>query len=142
MLETSCKHAILTIFILLRCRFLYFFSLCDIRNEAVFLLLAHSSLRGVNRKNMLKRWNFGLFDCSKTAKQFSVNSHGKFLCQYQAGRRAGKQVLSLKPFFLRILDTFHILSCYFSEIYFPFCFGPMFHGFWTSNFNFYWSLAL
>ena len=25
-------------------------------------------------------------DWSKTAKQFSVNSHGKFLCQYQASR--------------------------------------------------------
>ena len=29
------------------CRFLYFFSLCDVRNEAVFLILEHSSLRGV-----------------------------------------------------------------------------------------------
>ena len=46
-------------------------------------------------------------DWSKTAKQFSVNSHGKFLCQYQAGRRAGKQALSLEHFFLRILDTSH-----------------------------------
>ena len=46
-------------------------------------------------------------DWSKTAKQFSVNSSGKFLCQYQASRRAGKQALSLESFFLRILDTFH-----------------------------------
>ena len=81
-------------------------------------------------------------DWSKTAKQFSVNSRGKFLCQYLASRQAGKQALSLEPFFLRILDTFHILSFYFSEIYFLFCFGQMFHGFWTSNFDLYWSLAL
>ena len=32
------------------CRFLYFFSLCDVRNEVVFLLLEHSSLRGVKQK--------------------------------------------------------------------------------------------
>ena len=31
------------------CRFLYFFSLCGIRNEVVFLLLEHSSLRGLNQ---------------------------------------------------------------------------------------------
>ena len=31
-------------------RFLYFFSLCDVRNKAVFLLLEHSSLRGVKQK--------------------------------------------------------------------------------------------
>ena len=31
-------------------RFLYFFSLCDIRNEAVFLLLKHSCLKGVKQK--------------------------------------------------------------------------------------------
>ena len=47
------------------------------------------------------------FDWSKTAKQFSVNSHRKFHCQYQASRQAGKQALGLESFFLRILDTFH-----------------------------------
>ena len=31
-------------------RFLYYFSLCDVRNEAVFLLLEHSSLRQVKQK--------------------------------------------------------------------------------------------
>ena len=31
------------------------------------------------------------FDWSKTAKQFSVNSHRKFLCQYQASRQARTQ---------------------------------------------------
>ena len=35
-------------------------------------------------------------DWSKTAKQFSVNSHVKFLCQYQASRQAGKQALGLE----------------------------------------------
>ena len=34
-------------------------------------------------------------DWSKVAKQFSVNSHGKFICQYQVSRRAGKQALGL-----------------------------------------------
>ena len=52
-------------------------------------------------------------DWSKTAKQFSVNSHGKFLCQYQASRRAGKQAVRLEPFFLRILDAFHIFKLLF-----------------------------
>ena len=28
------------------CRFLYIFSLCDVRNKVVFLILEHSSLRG------------------------------------------------------------------------------------------------
>ena len=32
---------------------------------------------------------------SKKAKQFSVNSRGKFLCQYQASRQAGKQAFGL-----------------------------------------------
>ena len=36
-------------------RFLYFFSLCDIKNEAVFLLLEHSSLRGVKEKKHEKK---------------------------------------------------------------------------------------
>ena len=62
------------------------------------------------------------------------------ICQYQASRRAGEQTrkrsawnLSFSEF--QILSLF--LSCHFSEIYFPFCFGQMFHGFWTSNFDFY-----
>ena len=37
------------------CRFLYFFSLCDVRNEAVFLLLEHSSPRGVNQEKHVKK---------------------------------------------------------------------------------------
>ena len=37
------------------CRFLYFFSLCDVRNEAVFLLLEHSSPRGVKQKKHVKK---------------------------------------------------------------------------------------
>ena len=40
------------------CRFLYFFSLCDVRNKAVFLLLEHSSLRGVKQKNHIKNVKF------------------------------------------------------------------------------------
>ena len=37
------------------CRFLCFVSLCDVRNEAVFLLLEHSSLRGVKQKKHVKK---------------------------------------------------------------------------------------
>ena len=37
------------------CRFLYFFSLCDVRNEAVFLLLEHSSPRGVKQEKHVKK---------------------------------------------------------------------------------------
>ena len=33
------------------CRFMYFLSKCDVRNEVVFLLLEHSSLRGVKQKS-------------------------------------------------------------------------------------------
>ena len=33
--------------------------------------------------------------------------------QYQASRQAGKQALGLEPFFLRILDTFHIFKLLF-----------------------------
>ena len=40
------------------CRFLYFFSLCDVRNEAVFLLLEHSSLREVKQKKQVKNVKF------------------------------------------------------------------------------------
>ena len=32
------------------CRFLYFFSLCDVRNKVVFLIPEHISLRGVKQK--------------------------------------------------------------------------------------------
>ena len=44
-------HVFTTFVKLCGCRFLYFFSLCDVRNEADFLLLEHSSSRGLNRKN-------------------------------------------------------------------------------------------
>ena len=37
------------------CRFMYFFSLCDIRNKAVFLILEHYSLRGVKQKKHEKK---------------------------------------------------------------------------------------
>ena len=52
-------------------------------------------------------------DWSKKAKQFSVNSRGKFLCQYQASRPAGKQMLGLDSAFLRILVTFQPVKLLF-----------------------------
>ena len=68
-------------------------------------------------------------DWLKTAKQFSVNSHGKFLCQYQASRQTGKQALGLPFSVLRILNTFHssLLGTYFTEIYCTFYFRQMFN---------------
>ena len=39
-------------------RFFYFFSICDVRNEAIFLILKDSSLRGLNKKNMRKNMKF------------------------------------------------------------------------------------
>ena len=39
-------------------RFLHFFSLCNVRNEGVFVLQEHSSLRGLNRKNTSKNMKF------------------------------------------------------------------------------------
>ena len=39
---------------------LYFFSLCDIRNEAVFLILEYSSIRGIKQKKK-KRKNMKFF---------------------------------------------------------------------------------
>ena len=35
--------------------FLFFFGLCDIRNEAVFLILEHSSPREVKEKKHMKK---------------------------------------------------------------------------------------
>ena len=191
--------------------FFYFFSLCDIRNEAVFLILGHFSISGVkqkkNEKNMKfwtlnpyykrcdwktwlsqtlfealhrqymlpklteieqnwimlippwlyqesstdpftrqpreihgkkLRWQYHMskftrLNWSKTAKQFSVNSRGKFTCQYQARRREGKQAFGLYP-----LSS----SLYFSEISCTFHFGQMFNGFRRSTLRFYWLLAL
>ena len=40
------------------CRFLYFFSLWDVRNEVVFLFLEHSSLRGGKQKKHVKNMKF------------------------------------------------------------------------------------
>ena len=37
------------------CRFLYFFSLCNVRNEVVFLLLEHSNSRRVKQKKHVKK---------------------------------------------------------------------------------------
>ena len=54
---------------------------------------------------------------SKTEKQFWVNSHQKFLSQYQASRREGKQALGLDSSFVRILDTFQPFKLFFLEKY-------------------------
>ena len=40
--------------------FCIFFSLCDVRNKAVFLILEHFSPKGLNKKYEKKTWNFGL----------------------------------------------------------------------------------
>ena len=92
-------------------------------------------------------------DWSKTTKQFSVNSHGKCLCQYQASRWAGKQVLDLNLSFSEFWILSIFLSCYFSEVYCVFCFGQMFqdseqviliftevwlYGFFNSNVSEIW----
>ena len=37
------------------CWLFYFFSLCDVRNEAAFLIREHSSFRGLNRKKHKKK---------------------------------------------------------------------------------------
>ena len=76
---------------------------------------------------------FTRLNWSKTAKQFSVNSRGKFICQYQARRQEGKQAFGLYP-----LSS----SLYFSEISYTFHFGQMFNGFRRSTLRFYWLLAL
>ena len=46
----------------LGCRFLYFFSLCHIRNEAAFLTLEHSTFKGVKRKKHEKNMTFCLLN--------------------------------------------------------------------------------
>ena len=43
---------------LYRCRFLCFFSLCDIRNKPVFLFLEHSRLMEVKQKKHVKNVKF------------------------------------------------------------------------------------
>ena len=61
-----------------------------------------------------------------------------------SGEQASKNTaLGLQFSFFRILDTSpSLLDGYFSEISCTYCFREMFNGFWTSNFYFYWSLAL
>ena len=93
---------------------LYFFSLCDTRNDAVFLILEHSSIRGIKQKKNEKTWN-------------SLSG---------SGEQASKHLVSSFPF-----SDFYILSsllgCYFSEISCTFHFGQMFNGDITSTFDFY-----
>ena len=45
-------------------------------------------------------------------------------------------------FFSELLILSSLLDHYFSEISCNYRFRQMFNGFWTSNFDFYWSLAL
>ena len=66
-------------------------------------------------------------DWSKTAKQFPVNSRGKFLCQYHSGEQASQHMASSFPF-----SDFYIFSsllgCYFSGTSCTFHFGQRFRG--------------
>ena len=47
---SNFNHVLVRFVKLYRCRFLYFFSLCDVRNEGIFLILEHSSLGEVKQK--------------------------------------------------------------------------------------------
>ena len=94
---------------------------------------SHMEFTGKNRQYHVSKIMW--LDWSKTAKQFSVNLLEKYFCKYQASRQA-----STCP--AVFLSQNLILLGYFSEIYCKFCFKQMFNGFWTSNFDFYWSLAL
>ena len=52
-------YHVFALFLKLRgCRFLFFFSLCDVRNEVVFMILEHSSLRGVKEEKNVKNMTF------------------------------------------------------------------------------------
>ena len=74
-------------------------------------------------------------DWSKTAKQFSANSHGKFLCQCQASRQASTwPIVFLPQIFTYIFTTFHI--GYYRFHICTFHFGKMFNGFSPSTFDF------
>ena len=54
-LQFSFKNYTFAVFMrLCGCRFLYLFSLCDVRDEVVFLILEHTSLRGLNRNKNVK----------------------------------------------------------------------------------------
>ena len=94
---------------------LYFFSLCDIRNEAVFLILEHSILRGIKQK--------------KNEKKHEI------LCQCQVSRQASTWSLVFPSQIFYIFSS--LLGCYFSEISCTFHFGQMFNGDVTSTFDFY-----
>ena len=67
---------------------------------------SHVEFTGKNKSRQYHVSKIMWLDWSKMAKQFSVNSRGQFLCQYQVSRWVGKQALSLQFSFLRILDTF------------------------------------
>ena len=75
-------------------------------------------------------------DLSKTIK------HRKFLCSIrEAGAEASKHLASRFTFSdFQILSSF--LGCYFSGISCTFRFWQMLNRFFTSTFDFYWSLAL
>ena len=51
-------HILTPLMKLCRSRFLFIFSLCDVKNEVVFLILEYCSLRGVKQKNTRKNMKF------------------------------------------------------------------------------------
>ena len=88
--------------------------------------------------------NITLLDWSKTTKQSSVNSTGKFLCQYQVSRQASNWFLIFPSQIVKILSS--LLRGYFSGISCTFHFGYMFNGFLTelNKYNIYvhWFLCM
>ena len=48
-------------------------------------------------------------DWSKMAKQFSVNSHGKLLCQYQASRQANTWPIAFLSQIFRYFPAFQVV---------------------------------
>ena len=140
------------------CRFLYFFGLCEVRNKTVFLILEHSSPRGVKQKKHkkrhemlafkpllqkigLKNWLSESFSEALTSKLWNKR---KFMLLKLTEMQRNWIIFIYLWFYQKSLtDPSKGESCkiHRKNTCF-FCFGQMFNGFLTSTFDFYWSLTL
>ena len=80
------------------------------------------TMKGMTEENSRKNWSdqyhvreIARLDWSKTAKYFSVNSHGKFLSWREASRQAGKQASGFLSsdryfsFFWVVISTIYVV---------------------------------
>ena len=82
---------------------------------------SHVEFTGKNKSRQYHVSKIMWLDWSKMAKQFSVNSRGNFLCQYQASREAStRSGVSLSQSFADTFQPFKLLF-WWNILYFLFC---------------------